>query len=122
LDTELVEAARELELVLRSEHDPDGLLSVAERRVVEADGGCEGKRLVHGTGPEIARHVRTTPSGNDESFSAPAAVIRKLSSSRRPPPPSQYAPGSIASTIPASISPPPARCAYGGSAARAPTP
>ena len=34
-------------------------------------------------------HACTTPSGNGESFSAPASVMRKLSSTRRPPPPSQ---------------------------------
>ena len=36
-----------------------------------------------------AGHVRTTPSGKGDSFSAPSAVMRKLSSTRSPPPPSQ---------------------------------
>src|SRR4051812_16080986 len=47
--------------------------------------------------------VQTSPrksSGKRHSFSLPPVPIRKLSSTRRPPPPSQYAPGSIASTMP----------------------
>ena len=110
-DPELVETPRELELVLGTEHDADGLLAVAQRRVVEADLRAECEGVVQGACPELAAHGCTTPSGKDESFSAPFAVIRKLSSSLRPPPPSQYAPGSIASTIPSRISPPAAWCA-----------
>ena len=37
LDAECVDRACELELLLRVEHDADGLLAVPERRVVEAD-------------------------------------------------------------------------------------
>ena len=37
LDPELVEQPRDLELLLRVEHDADGLLAVAQRRVVEPD-------------------------------------------------------------------------------------
>src|SRR5262249_27061149 len=108
LDTECVEPSCELELIVGAEHDADRLLAVAQRRVVEADLGVEPIRVVDAAGPELGRHVVTIPSGNDESFSAPSRVIRKLSSTRSPPPPSQYTPGSIASTMPSSIVPPPA--------------
>ena len=37
VDAGVVERTRDLELVLRAEDDADGLLAVAERRVVEAD-------------------------------------------------------------------------------------
>ena len=76
-------------------HDADRLLAVAQRRVVEADRDARLRleRLrVEVAGPDlraVERHARTIPSGNGESFSAPPAVIRKLSSTRRPPPPSQ---------------------------------
>ena len=91
VDAELVEQPRDLELLLGVEHDADGLLAVAQRRVVEADVPAEAVRVVQRAGPDqvVAHACSTTPSGNDESFSAPSAVIRKLSSTRRPPPPSQ---------------------------------
>ena len=117
VDARLVERLRDRELVLRREDDADGLLAVAQRRVVEADGVV---RLRLEREPvEIARpdlvavdgHARTIPSGKLQSFSGSPSVTRKLSSTRRPPPSGQYTPGSIASTIPASIVPPPAWCA-----------
>src|SRR5213078_926551 len=111
----------DLELLLRVEDDADGLLAVPQRRVIQADAAADPVLIVELARPDLA-HARTTPSGNEESFSAPVAVIRKLSSTRRPPPPSQYIPGSIASTMPSSIVPPAAWWAYGGSWARAPTP
>ena len=37
----LVEQPRDLELLLRVEHDADGLLAVAQRRVVEADAAVD---------------------------------------------------------------------------------
>jgi isopropylmalate/homocitrate/citramalate synthase len=54
----LVEPARELELVLRAEHDADGLLAVAQRRVVEADLRVEAVRIVQMAGPE--RHRKSS--------------------------------------------------------------
>src|SRR5262249_29180738 len=90
VDPQLVEQARDFELLFRVEDDADRLLAVAQGRVVEADVASDAVRVVEGAGPdEVFRHVRTPPSGNGESFSAPASVIRKLSSTRRPPPPSQ---------------------------------
>ena len=71
LDAELVETARELELVLWRQDDADRLLAVAERRVVEADTGVECVRLVQVAGPELthleeprrcARVRRATPA------------------------------------------------------------
>src|SRR5207244_6127127 len=119
---ELVEQLRDLELLFGIEHDADRLLSVAERRVVEADRAAQPVGVVERARPDLRAHVRTIPSGKGESFSAPSAVIRKLSSTRNPPPPSQYTPGSTARTMPSSIVPPPAWCAYGGSCGRAPIP
>ena len=55
LDPELVETARELELVLGTEHHADGLLAVAERRVVEADLRVEAMGIVQLAGPESHR-------------------------------------------------------------------
>ena len=75
-------------------YDADGLLAVAQRRVVETDGDARLRleRLrVQVAGPDlraVERHAWTIPSGNGESFSAPSSVTRKLSSTRRPPPPS----------------------------------
>src|SRR4051794_10202016 len=60
LDAEPVEPARELELVLRSEHDADGLLAVTQRRVVEGDTRLEPVRFVELPGPEF-RHGRGVP-------------------------------------------------------------
>ena len=85
LDARLGERAGDLELLLRHQHDADRLLTVAERRVVEADFGLQRVRPVELAGPDH----RTIPSGNGDSFSAPSAVIRKLSSRRKPPPSSQ---------------------------------
>ena len=91
VDPELVEQARDLELLLRVEDDADRLLAVAQGRVVEPDAAAErGSGSFSDAGPDqLAHHAATTPSGNEESFSAPSRVIRKLSSTRRPPPPSQ---------------------------------
>src|SRR6266536_3910049 len=58
LDPELVEAAGELELVLGTENDTDGLLPVTQSRVVEADLGLERVRLVDPAGPE--RHRKSS--------------------------------------------------------------
>ena len=82
---ERVEQAGDLELPLRVEYDADGLLPIAERRVVEADAPADPMRIVDRSGPDQVLH-RTTPSGNGDSFSGPFGVIRKLSSRRRPPP------------------------------------
>ena len=72
------------------EHDADGLLAVAECRVVETDVPAQPVRVVQRAGPDQVAHEQlTTPSGNAESFSAPSLPIRKLSSTRNPPPPSQ---------------------------------
>ena len=114
VDAELVEQPRDLELLLRIQHDSDRLLAVAQRRVVQADGATEAVGVVQRSRPDLAQQ-RTTPSGNADSFSSPSCVTRKLSSTRRPPPPSQYTPGSTASTIPSSNEPPAAWCGYGGS-------
>ena len=88
VDPELVEQPRDLELLLGIEHHTDGLLAVAQRRVVEADMPPDHMGVVQRTGPDQIAQV-TTPSGKGESFSAPSPVIRKLSSTRSPPPPSQ---------------------------------
>jgi hypothetical protein len=104
VDPEPVECACQLELLLGVENDPDRLLAVAQRGVVQPHAPAQLVRTVDLAGPDH----RTTPSGKGDSFCAPSAVIRKLSSRRSPPPPSQYAPGSIASTILSSIVPPPA--------------
>jgi hypothetical protein len=85
LDAGVREGARDLELVVGRQDDTDRLLPVAERRVVEADLSVDLVRSVEASGPDH----RTTPSGKGDSFSAPEAVIKKLSSSLRPPPPSQ---------------------------------
>ena len=44
---------------------------------------------------------RRKSSANEQSFSLPSPVMRKLSSTRRPPPPGQKIAGSSASTMPA---------------------
>ena len=88
VDAEVVEEPRDLELLLRVEDDPDRLLAVAQRRVVQADAAADRVRVVERAGPDAVQH-RTIPSGKADSFSTPAAVTRKLSSTRRPPPPSQ---------------------------------
>ena len=84
LDAELVETARELELVLGTEHDPDRLLAVAQRRVVEADLRGEAMRIVELAGPErsskivrVARQLLGTVSGDEEvvlDAQAPSAL------------------------------------------------
>ena len=61
LDAELVETARELELLLGRQDDTDRLLTVAKRRVVEPDAGVERMRLVDRAGPERHGH----PKGSD---------------------------------------------------------
>ena len=88
VDAEVVEQARDLELLLGVEHDADGLLAVPQRRVVQPDVAANRVRIVQGAGPDQLVHD-TTPSGKLDSFSAPSAVIRKLSSTRSPPPPCQ---------------------------------
>ena len=95
VDPRRVERLRDLELLVRCQHDADRLLAVTQRRVVEPDGRARlrvERLLVDRPRPDlrsVERHACTTPSGNGESFSAPSAVMRKLSSTRRPPPPSQ---------------------------------
>ena len=115
VDACLIERTGNRELVLGREDDADGLLPVAQRRVVEPDGVVRlrlERTLIQITGPEalpVDTHgARTIPSGKRQSFSGAPSVTRKLSSTRRPPPSGQYTPGSIARTIPASIVPPPA--------------
>ena len=87
-DAEGVEQARDLELVLRREDDADGLLTVAQRRVVQTDAAADAVGVVERAGPDQVGHG-TTPSGNVESLSTPSLVTRKLSSTRSPPPPGQ---------------------------------
>ena len=70
LDPELVERARDLQLLLGVEDDSDGLLAVPKRRVVEADLRLEAVRVVDRAGPEAHRKS----SGQDESFCAPSLV------------------------------------------------
>src|SRR4029078_2271173 len=112
VDPRRVEGARDLELLLGCEHDADRLLAVTERRVIEADRRARlrvERLLVDRPRPDLCaveRHACTIPSGNGESFSAPSAVMRKLSSTRRPPPPSQSRPVSFARRVPCSSSPP----------------
>src|SRR6185437_11715337 len=106
-DPEPVQQPRDLELLLGREDDADRLLAVAQRRVVQADLAADRVAVVQRARPDQVGH-RTTPSGNEESFSTPSLVTTKLSSTRSPPPPAQYAPGSTASTMPSSNSPPPA--------------
>ena len=62
LDPELVEPARQLELFLRRQHDPDGLLPVAEGRGVEPDAPVEAVRVVDRAGPE--GHRKPPPSSS----------------------------------------------------------
>ena len=88
LDPEPVEQPRDLELLLGREDDADGLLAVAQRRVVQADLAADREPVVERARPDQVGH-RTTPSGNEESFSTPPLVTRKLSSTRSPPPPGQ---------------------------------
>ena len=74
VDAELVEQPGDLELLLGVEHDADGLLAVAQRRVVEADAAPPRRYGSLSEPVQIrSRHARcTTPSGNEESFSAPS--------------------------------------------------
>ena len=94
VDAGLGERRRDRELVLRREHDAHRLLAVAQGRVVEADRRVRlrlERVRVQVAGPHLRAvdgHAATIPSGKGESFSAPPAVIRKLSSTRSPPPPS----------------------------------
>ena len=88
LDPEPVEQPCDLELLLGREDDADRLLAVAQRRVVQADATPDRVVVVERAGPDQVGH-RTTPSGNEESFSTPSLVTRKLSSTRSPPPPGQ---------------------------------
>ena len=88
LDAQSVEQPRDLELLLGREDDADGLLPVAQGRVVEADLPTDPETVVERPGPDQVGHW-TTPSGNEESFSTPSDVTRKLSSTRSPPPPGQ---------------------------------
>ena len=77
------------------ERDADGLLAVAQRRVVEADRPAplrfESAAVQVAQIQLVARdaHARTIPSGKEQSFSASPLVISQLSSTRSPPPPSQ---------------------------------
>ena len=74
VDPELVEQPRDLELLLRVEHDADGLLAVAQRRVVEADAARRSRSASFSDPVQINSFDKhTTPSGNGDSFSAPVA-------------------------------------------------
>ena len=94
VDAGVGERRRDRELVLRREHDAHRLLAVAQGRVVETHRRVRlrlERMGVQVAGPHLRAvdgHAATIPSGNGESFSAPPAVIRKLSSTRSPPPPS----------------------------------
>jgi hypothetical protein len=77
LDAERVEEPRDLELLLRAEHDADGLLAVSQRRVVQPNAPPDSVRLVDGAGPdEAVSHSVRKSSGNEQSFSVPSAVTR----------------------------------------------
>ena len=52
VDAEPVEQPRDLELLLGAEHDADGLLAVAQGRVVEADVPANRVRVVEAAGPD----------------------------------------------------------------------
>ena len=86
VDPEVVQQTGDLQLLLGVEHHADRLFAVAKGRVVEADRAAEPVGIVELACPD---HPQTTPSGKEESFSAPFGPTRKLSSTRRPPPPSQ---------------------------------
>ena len=60
LDSEGVEPARDLELLPRVEDNADGLLPVAERRVVEADLGVDLRAAVDLTGPHAIVHRKSS--------------------------------------------------------------
>ena len=72
VDAELVEQARDLELLLGVEHDADGLLAVAQRRVVEADVPAEAVRVVQRAGPD--QRSRSTSSCSSVGTNALAAL------------------------------------------------
>ena len=95
VDPGVVERPCDRELVVRREHDADGLLAVAQRRVVEADGVVRlrlEREPVEIAGPDLLavdHAALTIPSGKRQRRSAPTSVMRKLSSTRRPPPSGQ---------------------------------
>ena len=84
-DPQPVEQVRDLELLLWIERDADGLLAVAQRRVVEADRPAPLR--LERAAVEIAeievvarnRHARTIPSGKEHSFSGSPSVTSQLS-------------------------------------------
>ena len=51
---ELVEQPRDLELLLGIEDDADGLLAVAQRRVVQADAAADAVAVVQRARPDLA--------------------------------------------------------------------
>ncbi len=96
VDPRLVERMRDRELVLGREDDPDRLLAVAQRRVVEPDRLVRlrlEREPVQLPGPDLLAvdhpAARTIPSGKRQSRSGPSSVMRKLSSTRSPPPSGQ---------------------------------
>ena len=56
LDPESVQEPRDLELLLGREDDTDGLLPVAQRRVVEAYPPADAEAVVQRAGPDQAGH------------------------------------------------------------------
>src|SRR5829696_532164 len=74
VDAELVEEPRDLELLVWVQDDADRLLAVAKRRVVQADTAADRVGVVETARPDQVAHA-TTPSGNDDSFSAAPDVM-----------------------------------------------
>ena len=71
VDAELVEQLRDLELLLRVEHDADGLLAVAERRVVQPDAARRRGTRRSARRSRSRRQQRTTPSGKRRELLEP---------------------------------------------------
>src|SRR5262249_27378220 len=80
IDAELVEQTSDLELLLRVEDDADGLLPVAERRVVEADVPADAHLVVQLPGPDLVAHAtyRSSRSGSCRGCRRSRRVRRSL--------------------------------------------
>src|SRR6266851_159198 len=83
---ESIELARNFELLLRRQHNTDGLLPVAKSRIVKMNGGMRKSGADAGTGIEFAdpdfrivrsRH-RPGPSGKIREWRVPQVSCRKL--------------------------------------------
>ena len=95
VDAERVEQLCDLELLVGIEHDPDGLLAVAQRRVVETDPAADRVRVVQRAGPDqlfpLPAPAKPAPSllpGSVEPTPADMSPPRRgtaRASRRRPP-------------------------------------